>query len=269
MRTLSPSQFACCRALAAIAFELNSALTQFPRLLFDRCHSLASICIPRNVAELGVACFQDCRNLALVLFEPGSQLGAIGPFAFSTCRSLISICIPRNVAELGVSCFQNCWKALVLFEPGSQLGAIGQFAFSDCRSLISICIPSGVGRIAPFCFYSCRSLRQVEFADTSPASPLKRLELTVFRDCSSLESITIPGSVVVLSFCCFYGCSSLRSVTFTANSRLRWIRPWAFGECPAMSQNHLQEGVPNGARVSALATHSLEGRGADWMMYDY
>jgi hypothetical protein len=36
-----------------------------------------------------------------------------------------------------------------------------------------------------------------------------------------------------------------------------------------MSLNHLQEGVPNGAHVSALATHSIEEEWQDWLMHDY
>ena len=43
---------------------------------------------------------------------------------------------------------------------------------------------------------------------------LQTIEDEAFRDCSSLESITLPSTVTEIGIYAFYGCSNLREVAF-------------------------------------------------------
>ena len=56
---------------------------------------------------------------------------------------------------------------------------------------------------------------------------------SVFRDCTSLTSITIPDSVTSIGYTAFHGCKSLTSITIPDS--VNWIRCRAFSDCTSLT----------------------------------
>jgi hypothetical protein len=65
-------------------------------------------------------------------------------------------------------------------------------------------------------------------------SKLHRIEKGAFSACSSLQSITIPGSVQIVEQFCFSDCASLSSISFDPGSRLQRIEVEAFSNCTSL-----------------------------------
>ena len=61
---------------------------------------------------------------------------------------------------------------------------------------------------------------------------LQKIGDWAFHNCSSLESITMPSTLVEIGFNAFYGCIDLREVIF--NDGLQKIGPSAFFNCSSM-----------------------------------
>jgi hypothetical protein len=65
---------------------------------------------------------------------------------------------------------------------------------------------------------------------------------SAFSDCTSLESVVIPGSVTEIRRCAFYGCTSLRSVTIPAS--VTEIGTGVFWYCSSLESIVVAEGNP-------------------------
>ena len=118
--------------------------------------------------------------------------------AFCGCRLLRRVIMP-GVTIIEQSAFCQC-ESLTDVDCG-KLGIIGEGAFFACESLRSINLPSA--RILKECaFEICRSLVDVRFGNK-----LERIEERAFKDCRSLERITIPlTDGIITSDNTFQGC---------------------------------------------------------------
>ncbi len=88
-----------------------------------------------------------------------------------------------------------------------KLDIVGEGAFIHCKSLRSINLPSArtLGELG---FFNCKVLTDVNFG-----SKLERIEGMVFRDCYSLERITIPlKDGIITHDNIFGGCENLKHV---------------------------------------------------------
>ena len=101
--------------------------------------------------------------------------------------------------------FMKCY-ALTNVECG-KLKIIGERAFEYCRSLKSISLPSA-RIVVDWAFNACNNLIGVKFGDK-----LERIETCAFYECYSLERITIPLKVSIISARnIFQLCKSLKHV---------------------------------------------------------
>lgn len=82
-------------------------------------------------------------------------------------------------------------------------------------------IPASIEKLAKeCCFANCQNLTRVEIDDHCH---LLEFGDSLFSNCSSLRSLTIPKSVTTLGSCCFLGCGNLTSISFPLGSQLRKI----------------------------------------------
>jgi hypothetical protein len=201
---------------------------------------LSAVCLSRNVAKLGEACFMECRALHTVAFEGGSHLGEIGSGAFCICALLRSIAIPSFVRRLGASCLNSCRSLQsATFERPSRLAAIGQFAFADCQLLNWISIPASVTAIQDDAFGGS-GIGSIEIEDGSVSFRVVKEFLVDFEIRSlvwvigSPESIRIPSSIEELRPGCCSSKTALRTAEFESNSNLRSIGRYAFAFCNSL-----------------------------------
>ena len=175
----------------------------------------------------------------LGLTEPSSLKlsGTLTYYDFKTLRkiqSLEHLDISRvNLSVLPTEAFLKCTNIKSVTLPNT-LTAIGTQAFCG-SSLVSISIPAGVKTIGNGTFNLCTSLQTVTF---EKGSQLKAFENSsgwggVFQSCTSLTTIEIPASVETIGYNAFFGCSSLKTVTFEKGSQLKTID--GFESCTSLT----------------------------------
>lgn len=64
------------------------------------------------------------------------------------------------------------------------------------------------------------------------SSGLEYLGRSAFENCTSLESVSIPGGVAILNDSCFSGCTSLKTIQLGS---IRDIGSNAFANCKGLS----------------------------------
>ena len=218
--SIDASAFSGCSSLTQVKFEEDSMLTvlegSFSETkdsysgVFADCISLKYINIPASVTEIQAGAFQGCKSLLEVKFEANSSLRTIGG---------------------GHSLYSKYSAG----ETSYYIARYGAFAF--CVSLKEIEIPSSVETIEECAFIGCSGLSSVTFEQGSRLTQLKggyawkkygtkiyyeaKSTFGCFENCTSLLSVCIPSSVEVIEACAFQNCSSLSSVIFEPNSKLR------------------------------------------------
>lgn len=142
-------------------------------------------------------------------FYDNTKIMSIGKSAFEGNSSLKHVILSANVVNIETS------------------------AFSRCKNLESIDMP-GVRSISPSAFKDS-GLRSAELPDV-----LENLGRYSFSG-TSLEIITLPGSIVRSGDYVFSGCTSLKSVTF--NDGFSEISSRMFSACTALSEVVISSGV--------------------------
>ena len=102
---------------------------------------------------------------------------------------------------------------------------INQNAFKGC-DLQELTIPSSVIEIGSSAFSSNFNLKKVVFED---GIQLSKINGNAFAYCQSLETFSVPESLVSIGEFCFSNCSSLQN--FTINKNLQTIEKGAFYNC--------------------------------------
>lgn len=122
---------------------------------------------------------------------------------------------------------------------------VGAESFKCCSGITEVTIPGSVNAIESCAFWGCKSLRDVRIPDS-----IISLGACCFDGCSSLKNIVIPDSVRILGsddpkewlrFSIFRGCTSLESVQLSHNLDL--IGHWTFMDCKSLKEIVIPEGV--------------------------
>lgn len=142
-----------------------------------------------------------------------------------------------------------------------------------------IVVPATVRQLPPYAFAGMEGLKRVEFA--SPSECLKIGEYA-FAECVSLDSISLPETVMAIEEGAFRECRSLRHLripqgvwylpkemmhrcvsleTIELPYGLREIRPFALAGCERLKELHLPQGlnkIGNNAFSRCIAIKELE-----------
>ena len=171
--------------------------------------------IPNSVTSLGDRCFYECRNLTSITIP--NSVTSLGYACFNGCSSLTSITIPNSVTSLGGSCFEGC-SSLTSIKIPNSVTSLGYACFDGCSSLSSITIPNSVTSLGVGCFSSCSSLERIVVDATNPVYDSREncnaiIHTSTNEIVGGCKNSKIPNSVTSLGDHCFYGCSSLTSIT--------------------------------------------------------
>ena len=146
--------------------------------------------IPAGITKIGDYAFYNRKNLKTIHIPPTVKY--IGNYAFVGCTALENIDFMDYVGDSAQS---------------PQLVNIGVRAFHGCTSLKGVEFPASLRSIARGAFDSCTSLKTLAFADG-----LETIGSRAFMR-SSIETLTIPGSVKVIGHAVFFECKKLETVT--------------------------------------------------------
>lgn len=217
-------------ANSKVASVSSSSVTSVGNYAFQSCASLTSINMPQ-LTTIGSSAFQQCTGLTSINLPATT----VKQSAFYRCTGLTSISLP-NCTSIDLSAFRNTSvpsgvELTVNLPECTSLGnyafgyspvksvsipkiqTLGQNVFDRCTNLTSLTIPSSVsGSLYGLC-YGCTNLQSITLSDG--ITDITNMGSS-FYNCSSLTSITVPGTVTVLQTT-FYGCTSLTSITFTGH----------------------------------------------------
>lgn len=188
--------------LTEVRFEDNSTLTNISNGAFADCPLL-------RIVNL-----EDCHALTSIgnadYVSTGKDDASADPLratgAFSGA-ALTSIVIPASLQQLGHCTFYDCDNLTdVYFEPNSQEFTFGADVFENCKALKNINLEVLRGNII-----------------TRKIMNLEKYNQGLFRNCDSLESITIPSGFGYSNsplVAMFNDCDSLKSITFEENHNI-------------------------------------------------
>lgn len=275
--SVGESAFAGCTGLTSI--EVPNSVTSIEASAFSG-SGLTSFTFPSGVTKISNGTFNGCNGLTSYVIP--SHITSIGEWAFAFCENLTSIQIPNSVTNIGYAAFWGT-TGLTSIQLPNSVTSIGNNAFSDCTNLTSINIPNSVTFLGQNVFKGSGLL-------TDESSPVYYVDNCVvgynqnyymgdlvfedgtrlicsrcFSECGTINSVTIPGSVVTICERAFYmsgatyaviqdgvkeigksafaGCSDLTSVYI--GDGVETIGSGAFSSCSNLTNIRMPENVKN------------------------
>jgi hypothetical protein len=167
---------------------------------------------------------------------------------FKRCTSLTSIVLPENLIKIGNQAFEDC-TSLENVRFGDNITTIESNAFKGCIALTSIVLGKEIATIGDCAFHDCRSLSSIIVKEgnkyyKSVNDVLFNKEgniLVKFPVGKEIEEFNIPSTVKKIEYGAFYGCKSLKSITFSKG--LTEIEDYAFYGCSSIEYVNLPESL--------------------------
>ena len=288
VKRIGDKAFMGCANLESVTW--SEGIQVIGREAFYNCGMLDKIEIPNSVTEIGDFAFYGCLSIRVLTI--GSGLNNIGNGVFYNCSGLTELVIPDGIETIGSGAFFDCFN-LSSVSLGSGLETIFTGAFTGCKGLESISIPSSVKEVGSGAFYRCEGLKAVHINDLAAwcsiifdgigANPLLYAK-HLYLNGTEFDNLVIPDNIKSISLGAFYGCASIKSVTFPLDFEI--IGQHAFQECTGLTEvnipsrtkvigNYAFEGCSNLRTVSMkshIRTSRLSGPGYDIyddFIYDY
>lgn len=216
-------------------YSIPNGVTSIADYSFPECASIERITFPDSVTTIGEMAFPACSSLKSV--ELGSGLKTIGDYAFAWCEALTDVKIPYGVTTIGDSAFDSCTSFENITFPDS-VTAIGQ------NVIWGTAYYKDEANWENDVLYVDHHLIQAKYefsGDCVIKDGTKTIANSAFSNRESLESITIPNSVVYIGQFGFYRCSSLKNVTIPDS--VLSIDYRAFGSCASLENVVIGAGV--------------------------
>ncbi len=241
-----------CDNLKEVCFA--GGVTRIAANLFNGCESLEEITIPDTVTHIGFHAFNACTSLKKVNLP--DSLTKIDVMAFRNCTSLGNIDIPDSVTEIWCRAFSGCSNLSEIHLP-EKLKILGTQAFYGCSALNAVAIPPNTAEVpqyydgwltglteSPFSY--CANLKEIILADG-----MQKVPGFLFKNCDSLESVTVPDSVTEIGESAFADASALQNVVLS--NHLTSVDRWAFQNCTSLEKIELPD------TVKSMASSIFEG----------
>ncbi len=247
-----PSYFFC-KADFIDSIVLPDSITEIGKEAF-RLSTLKTITLPEKLIIIEDCAFYETQvKIDGNAFPDGMRM--IGKEAFENCNNLEEIYIPDSVVDIAENAFTGCKKlSKVRMSPNVKL--ISSSCFKGCSVLQSFVWESNVKLIADYAFYNCKLLSEFDFTGVEllypnsfrytgvtvvalgenkkeEATGLIVVEEQSFKNCESLETLSVGGNVATIKSEAFADCSNLE-VAVISNSVIN-IATDAFDGCNSLT----------------------------------
>lgn len=227
VQMISDRAFCDCRNLKTVEFHPKSKLKSICNLSFYQCSSLEEITIPKSVILIGDYAFACCSKLEKVCIAEDSNLETIGRNAFGYTSIKHFFISPKlsnidcfgnsNLNDISISPhnpnFALYNNAFVIGKSKSEVSGFDVLYFALCDVEKAV-IPSFISVIRSNAFFLHKKLKTLEFDDNSK---IELIEDEAFGG-STIESVSIPSSIMQINKYAFAHCSNLRHVVFSEKS---------------------------------------------------
>lgn len=250
--TIGKNAFSGCNSLTDLT--LGGNVTSIGESAFSLLHA-EKLVIPNSVTSIGKQAFYNGKFTTLTLgtgvsvigekafyhvpiksLSLPSNLGSIGASAFSGIN-ITALTIPKNVTYIGNSAFSSCTDLKeVAFELGSKLMTMGNSVFSDCTKLTCSKEEGYFGKI---------------YTPLTIPNTVTSFGTGMFKNCSSLMSVTLGKGITTIPDDTFNGCVSL-GMSFQAQRTIEVALVTILGDIESIGNNAFMH-------CSALRTLDLSG----------
>ena len=239
--------FAGCTKLTSVSGDL-SGVTSIGTYAFAYC-PLGTSDEPctldlSKVTSIGSCAFYQCSGLGSVTL--GNSLTTLGNSAFQG-TALTTVTIPDTVTSIEANLFWNC-TSLTEVKFNSNITSIGSYAFSGCTSLTSVGNLTNVTKVGQ-CTFMDTALTSVTFGDSFVSFNNDGSNGSAFKNCKSLETVTLGKNVKAIGPEEFSGCISLKTIGL---SNVTSVGKSAFNGCVALTSVNL-------GKVTAIGQEAFSG----------
>ena len=184
----------------------------------------------------------------------GLTLVTLGDYAFSSCNNLVIIALPESLTSVGVNIFSGSNLLNYIFYEGSeqQWSLIGMPAnsalkqFNEQVETISFVENDKCSyylinnKVYEFKILD-KTITSFDFATELPDQTVIALATEAFSDCASLQSITLPDSIIYAGPRAFSGCTALEEINIGDGFTL--INDGTFSGCTSLQSITLPNSV--------------------------
>ena len=212
--------------------EINDGSRTLSQYSFKDCSLLNEISVPSNVVYINEDSFVGCSSLSAInVEEENTNYTSIDGLLVDKNKTKI-IDIPQAITKISIP---------------DSFTSIEADAFYSCTSLEELTLP---GLFNHYLGYYFRNNSYNNSYDNNSYVPKSLKKVTInsgdipgyaFSNCSSLTSITIPGSVTSIGDSAFHGCSSLTSITIPDS--VTSIDDCAFADCSSLASITIPDSV--------------------------
>lgn len=227
-----------------------------------------------------------CRDSEVIIPAEYNSLPVteIATNAFENCTWITKVTIPDSVTIINCNSFVDCPDAV---ETQNGMTYIGKWLLKCDTSVENVVIREDTVGIATWAFWGCNQITEVVIPDS-----VKYMNL-VFKECSSLKSVTLPKGLTKIGGGLFSECTALESITFpegvtvieegalmrcgfkiiTLPEGLTTLEDSAFKNCTSLVSISIPNSVTSIGKYAfesctALKTIYFSGTSADWNNLD-
>ena len=213
---------------ALTAAPLPDTVSSIGERAFYQCSNLASLHYPMNWKTAGERAFAECPKLTSVVIPEG--ITETPANAFSGASSLPSVSFPSSLTRIGSSSFGGCTGLKSVIIPHTRVESVSTQAFVGCSALTTVRLPDSVTDIGWGAFQNCTGLSSFHYPlNWKTARYYDYYHTSVFQDCNSLTSITVPEGVTRIPDDAFRTAPALAHVSLPQS--LAEIGDGAFSGC--------------------------------------
>lgn len=203
VKSIGSYAFYNCAAITKI--DLPASVTTVAKNAFAGCTSLKEATI--RTGEIGASAFENCTGMEQLSLSGTTK---IEEYAFKNCPLITQVVLPATVTKIEREAFYGTGLKEICI-PNAVL-TIGSGAFARCTSMTDAIIGSAVttwdngdykneylnGTMVNAAFFGDTALKNVYFCDG-----IDSIGSYAFGDCTGLEKVYIPSTVVTYQDGCF------------------------------------------------------------------